>query len=105
MRLNKTRSSSRRPAPCARSASRQDARRSRPKAARAHRAGTPGRGRNPRRKQSLTPEQQAVIDGAEGTTNADINEDFYPGKEYLDNLWDRWDQVAEEYAPEMQDAA
>lgn len=49
--------------------------------------------------QKLTPEQQAVIDGAEGTTNEDIDENYYPGKEYLDNLWDRWDQVATEYAP------
>ncbi|MEG0503510.1 MAG: molybdopterin-dependent oxidoreductase, partial [Raoultibacter sp.] len=24
-----------------------------------------------------------------------------PGKEYLDGLWDRWDAVAEEYAPEI----
>ena len=39
--------------------------------------------------QTLTPEQQAVVDGAEGTTDADINEDVYPGKEYLDGLWDR----------------
>ena len=51
--------------------------------------------------QKLTPEQQAVIDGAEGTTNEDIDENYYPGKEYLDNLWDRWDQVATEYAPEV----
>ena len=51
--------------------------------------------------QKLTPEQQAVIDGAEGTTNEDIDENYYPGKEYLDNLWDRWDQVSTEYAPEV----
>ena len=31
--------------------------------------------------QKLTPEQQAVIDGAEGTTNEDIDENYYPGKE------------------------
>lgn len=58
-------------------------------------------GAKPQAEESLTPEQQAIIDGEEGTTNADINEDYYPGKEYLDGLWDRWDQVAEEYAPEI----
>ena len=58
-------------------------------------------GAKPQAEESLTPEQQAIIDGEEGTTNADINEDYYPGKEYLDGLWDRWDQVAEEYAPEV----
>lgn len=61
--------------------------------------GDAGQGQEPSQEESLTPEQQAVIDGAEGTTNADINEDFYPGKEYLDNLWDRWDQVARNTRP------
>lgn len=51
--------------------------------------------------ENLTPEQRAVIEGKEGITSEDINEDFYPGKEYLDNLWDKWDMVATEYAPEI----
>ncbi|WP_102378566.1 molybdopterin-dependent oxidoreductase [Raoultibacter timonensis] len=55
----------------------------------------------PASEESLTPDQQAIIDGAEGTTNEDINEELYPGKEYLNGLWDRWDQIAEEYAPEI----
>ncbi|WP_417143407.1 molybdopterin-dependent oxidoreductase [Raoultibacter massiliensis] len=55
----------------------------------------------PTAEESLTPEQQAIIDGEEGTTNSDINDEFYPGKEYLNGLWDRWDQIAEEYAPEI----
>ena len=55
----------------------------------------------PTAEESLTPEEQAIIDGAEGTVNDDINEELYPGKEYLDGLWDRWDQIAEEYAPEI----
>ena len=54
-----------------------------------------------KQEQNLTPEQQTIIDGEEGTTNDDINEEFYPGKEYLDGLWYRWDQVADEYAPEV----
>ncbi|MEG0015392.1 MAG: molybdopterin-dependent oxidoreductase [Gordonibacter sp.] len=54
-----------------------------------------------RQETTLTPEEQAVIDGAEGTTNDDINEEFYPGKEYLDGLWDKWDMIATEYAPEI----
>lgn len=29
---------------------------------------------------TVTPEQQAVIDGEEGITPGDINEDAYPGK-------------------------
>ena len=50
---------------------------------------------------AVTPEQQKVIDGEEGITNADINEDAYPGKEYLDGLWDRWEAIGEEHAPEI----
>lgn len=49
----------------------------------------------------LTDEQKAVIEGREGITNEDINEDQYPGKEYLDGLWDRWDSIASEVAPEI----
>lgn len=48
-----------------------------------------------------TAEEQAVIEGAEGTTHADINEDVFLGKDYIDNLYGRWDAVAEEYAPEI----
>lgn len=50
---------------------------------------------------AVTPEQQKVIDGEEGITNADINEDAYPGKEYLDGLYDRWETIGEEHAPEI----
>lgn len=50
---------------------------------------------------AVTPEQQKVIDGEEGITNADINEDAYPGKEYLDGLYDRWETLGEEHAPEI----
>ena len=50
---------------------------------------------------AVTPEQQRVIDGEEGITNADINEDAYPGKEYLDGLYDRWETLGEEHAPEI----
>lgn len=50
---------------------------------------------------AVTPEQQKVIDGEEGITNADINEDAYPGKEYLNGLWDRWETIGEEHAPEI----
>lgn len=50
---------------------------------------------------AVTPEQQKVIDGEEGITNADINEEAYPGKEYLDGLYDRWETIGEEHAPEI----
>ena len=50
---------------------------------------------------AVTPEQQKVIDGEEGITNADINEEAYPGKEYLDGLYDRWATIGEEHAPEI----
>ncbi len=50
---------------------------------------------------TLTDEQRAIIEGKEGITNEDINEDYYPGKEYLDGLWDKWDMIATEYAPEI----
>ena len=48
-----------------------------------------------------SPEQQAVINAQEGITNADINEDAYPGKSYLDNLWGVWDAIGKDYAPEI----
>ncbi len=50
---------------------------------------------------SYTDEELAVIAGEEGTTHDAINEDVYPGKDYIDQLYDRWDAVAEEYAPEI----
>ncbi|MEG1830846.1 MAG: molybdopterin-dependent oxidoreductase [Raoultibacter sp.] len=50
---------------------------------------------------ALTPEEQSVINGEEGTTPGDINEKVYPGKKYLDNLWDKWGTISEEYAPEI----
>lgn len=54
-----------------------------------------------KQEEHLSAEQLAVINGEEGTTNNDINEDAYPGKEYLDGLWNRWDSIATEHAPEI----
>ena len=48
-----------------------------------------------------TEDELAVIAGAEGTTHGDIGEDVFLGKDYIDQLYDRWDMVAEEYSPEV----
>lgn len=49
-----------------------------------------------------TDEQLAIIAGEEGVTTYDaIDENAYPGKDYIDALWDKWAQIAEEFAPEI----
>lgn len=52
-----------------------------------------------------TEDELAVIAGAEGTTHGDIGEDVFLGKDYIDQLYDRWDMVAEEYSPRGPHAA
>lgn len=51
--------------------------------------------------ENLTPEQLAIIQGEEGIDPEDINDDAYPGKEYVDRLYDKWNQIARDYAPEI----
>ena len=51
--------------------------------------------------EQLTPEQQAVIDGEEGTTFDQWSADAFPGKEWIDDLQDVWRTNNEEYAPEV----
>lgn len=48
-----------------------------------------------------TDEYLAVIEGAEGITHNDINEEVFPGKDYIDTLYSKWDAVAKDYAPEV----
>ncbi|MFR4803123.1 MAG: hypothetical protein ACLT98_07295 [Eggerthellaceae bacterium] len=43
---------------------------------------------------AVTPEQQKVIDGEEGITNADIDENAYPARN-TDGLYDRWEALGE----------
>lgn len=44
---------------------------------------------------------ETVIAGGEGTVNEVINDDQYPGKSYMDEIYTYWDDVAETYAPEI----
>lgn len=59
------------------------------------------RGVTERKDREYTEDELAVIAGAEGTTHGDIGEDVFLGKDYIDQLYDRWDMVAEEYSPEV----
>ena len=44
---------------------------------------------------------ETVIAGGEGTVNEVINDDQYPGKSYMDEIYTYLDDVAETYAPEI----
>lgn len=44
---------------------------------------------------------ETVISGGEGTVNEAINDDQYPGKSYMDEVYTYWDSVAQTYAPEI----
>lgn len=49
-----------------------------------------------------TDEQKAVIAGEEGATTYDaIDAEAFPGKDYIDQLYDKWADIAVEYAPEI----
>lgn len=51
---------------------------------------------------TYTDEQQAIIEGEEGdTVYGDIDADAFPGKDYIDRLYDKWADIAVEYAPEI----
>lgn len=44
---------------------------------------------------------ETIISGGEGTVNEAINDDQYPGKSYMDEVYTYWDSVAQTYAPEI----
>lgn len=51
--------------------------------------------------QEYSAEDLAIIQGQEGMLPKDINDDRYPGKEYVDNLYEQWNIIARDYAPEI----
>ncbi len=51
--------------------------------------------------QTASVDAETVIAGGEGTVNEAINDDQYPGKDYMDDVYGYWDTVAEDYAPEI----
>lgn len=51
---------------------------------------------------SYTDEQKAIIEGEEGAATYDnIDAEAFPGKDYIDRLYDKWADIAVEYAPEI----